>query len=95
VRFEIRRFGDEGDTVRRRFVGQKEGGRAALRFGSPCAEEGATTPTGRVVAARAEEEDDSRRWAGPEWPGGRNATWAGAERKQKKERWAAWMTGPK
>jgi hypothetical protein len=35
-------------------------------------------------------------WAGPEWPGGPNATWAGAERKQrKKQRWAARMTGPK
>jgi hypothetical protein len=24
-------------------------------------------------------------WSGPEWPGGRNATWAGAERKQNKK----------
>jgi hypothetical protein len=30
VRFEVGRFKDEGDTVRRRFIGQKEGGRAAL-----------------------------------------------------------------
>jgi hypothetical protein len=33
--------------------------------------------------------------AGPEWPGGLNATWASAEGKQKKERWAARTTGPK
>jgi hypothetical protein len=25
-------------------------------------------------------------WAGTEWPGGLNATWAGAERKQRKNR---------
>jgi hypothetical protein len=24
------------------------------------------------------------RWAGPEWPGGPNAIWAGTERKQRK-----------
>jgi hypothetical protein len=35
VRFEVTRFEDEGDTVRRRFIGQKEGGRAALRFRLP------------------------------------------------------------
>jgi hypothetical protein len=29
--------------VSARFVGKKEGGRAALRFGSPCAEEGAAS----------------------------------------------------
>jgi hypothetical protein len=40
VRFEVGRFKDERDTVRRRFIGQKEGGRAALRFGSPRTEEG-------------------------------------------------------
>jgi hypothetical protein len=65
VRFEVGCFEDEGDTVRRRFVGQKEGGRAALRFGSPCTEEGAAhdaaTPTRWVAAGRAEEENDSRR----------------------------------
>jgi hypothetical protein len=43
VRFEVGRFEDEGDTVRRRFIRQKEGGRAALRFGSPCMEEGAAS----------------------------------------------------
>jgi hypothetical protein len=40
VRFEVGRFEDEGDTVRHRFIGQKEGGRAALRFGSRRVEEG-------------------------------------------------------
>jgi hypothetical protein len=40
VCFEVGHFEDEGDTVRHRFIGQKEGGRAALRFGSPCAEDG-------------------------------------------------------
>jgi hypothetical protein len=82
VRFEVSHFEDEGDMVRHRFVGQKEGGRASLRFGSLRMEEGTATPTGQVAAARAEEEDDSRRWAGLEWPGGPNATWAGAERKK-------------
>jgi hypothetical protein len=43
VRFEIGRFEDEGDIVRHQFVGQKEGDRAALRFGSPFAEEGAAS----------------------------------------------------
>jgi hypothetical protein len=43
VRFEIGRFEDEGDIVRHQFVGQKEGGRAALLFGSPFAEEGAAS----------------------------------------------------
>jgi hypothetical protein len=33
--------------------------------------------------------------ARPEWPGGPNATWAGAERKQKKERWVTRTIGPK
>jgi hypothetical protein len=46
---------------------------------------GAATPTGRVVAAWAEEEDDSRRWAGLGWLGGPNATWASAERKQRRK----------
>jgi hypothetical protein len=93
VRFEVGCFEDEGDTVRRRFIGQKEGGRAALWFGSPCAVEGvASGGAWRGNADRAggggsgEEEDDSRRLAGPEWPGGPNAIWAGTERKQKKER---------
>jgi hypothetical protein len=35
VRFEVDRFEDEVDTVRRQFIGQKVGGRAALRFDSP------------------------------------------------------------
>jgi hypothetical protein len=56
----------------------------ARRRARQAAAHGAATPIGRVAATRAEEEDDSRRWAGPEWPGGPNATWAGAERKQKK-----------
>jgi hypothetical protein len=43
VRFEVGRFKDEGDTVRRWFIGQKEGDRAALQFGSPRAEEGAAS----------------------------------------------------
>jgi hypothetical protein len=43
VRFEVDRFEDEGDTVWHRFIGQKEGGRAALRFGSPRVEEGAAS----------------------------------------------------
>jgi hypothetical protein len=42
VRFEVDRFKDEGDTVQRQFIGQKEGGRASLRFGSPRVEEGTT-----------------------------------------------------
>jgi hypothetical protein len=41
VRFEVGRFEDEGDTVWRRFIGQKEGGRVALRFDSPRVEGGA------------------------------------------------------
>jgi hypothetical protein len=40
VRFEVGHFEDEGDTVWRQFIGQKEGGRAALRFSSPHTEEG-------------------------------------------------------
>jgi hypothetical protein len=40
VRFEVGRFEDEGDTVRHRFIGQKEGGRAALWFDSPRVEDG-------------------------------------------------------
>jgi hypothetical protein len=43
VRFEVGCFEDEGDTVRHRFIGQKEGGRVALRFGSPRVEEGAAS----------------------------------------------------
>jgi hypothetical protein len=85
VRFEVGRFEDEGDMVRHRFIGQKEGGRAAHWFGSPRVEDGAATPTGRVAAAQAEEEDDSQRWARPGWPDWLNATWAGAERKQRRK----------
>jgi hypothetical protein len=66
----------------------------ARRRARQAAAHDAATPIGQVAAAQAEEEDDSRRWAGPEWPGGPNATWVGAERKQKK-RWAARTTGPK
>jgi hypothetical protein len=47
VRFEISRFEDEGDTVQRRFIGQREGGRVALQFGFPCTEEGATSSGAR------------------------------------------------
>jgi hypothetical protein len=47
VRCEVGRFEDEGDTVRRRFIGQKEGGWAALRFGSLRAEEGAASRSAR------------------------------------------------
>jgi hypothetical protein len=43
VHFEVGGFEDEGDTVRRRFIGQKEGGRTALRFGSPRLEVGAAS----------------------------------------------------
>jgi hypothetical protein len=43
----------------------------------------AATLIERVAAAQAEEEDDSRRWAGLEWLSGPNATWAGAERKKR------------
>jgi hypothetical protein len=67
----------------------------ARRRARQAAAHGAAVPTGQVAVAQAEEEDDSRRWAGPEWSGGPNATWAGVERKQKKERWAARTTGPK
>jgi hypothetical protein len=39
---------------------------------------------GRVATARASEaRRRCQRWAGLEWPGGPNATWADAERKQK------------
>jgi hypothetical protein len=51
VRFEVGRFEDEGDMVRRWFIGQKEGGRAALRFGSLCAEEGAASSGARCGKA--------------------------------------------
>jgi hypothetical protein len=65
VRFEIGRFEDEGDTVRRRFIGQKEGGRAALRFGSPCIEEGATSSgarRGNADRAGGSGSGGGRRW---------------------------------
>jgi hypothetical protein len=68
VRFEIGHFEDEWDTVRHRFIGQKEGGRAALQFGSPCVEEGtahgAAMLTERVAAAQASEgRRRCQRWA--------------------------------
>jgi hypothetical protein len=46
VRFEVGRFKDEGDTVWRQFIGQKEGGQAALRFHSPRVEGGAASGAG-------------------------------------------------
>jgi hypothetical protein len=52
VRFEVGRFEDEGGTVWRRFIGQKEGGRAAVQFGSPCVE-GARQAAAHDVAAPA------------------------------------------
>jgi hypothetical protein len=51
VCFEVGRFEDEGDTVRRRFIGQKEDGRAALRFGSPRVEGGAASGGARCGSA--------------------------------------------
>jgi hypothetical protein len=51
VRFEVGRFEDEGDTVRHRFIGQKEGGWATLRLGSPCMEEGAASGGARRGSA--------------------------------------------
>jgi hypothetical protein len=35
------------------YGGEKEGGRAVVRFGSPHVEEGAATPVERVASARA------------------------------------------
>jgi hypothetical protein len=58
VRFEVGRFEDEGDTVRHRFIGQKEGGRMALWFGSPRMEGGAAAPTGAVAARALSDEGD-------------------------------------
>jgi hypothetical protein len=65
VRFEVGRFEDEGDTVRRRFIGQKEGGQAALRFGSPRVEGaqqsatyGAAASAGAVAAQTLSGEGD-------------------------------------
>jgi hypothetical protein len=53
-------------------------------------------PDGRRRLERPREGDEGGVGrARPEWPGGPNATWAGVERKQKKERWAARMIGPK
>jgi hypothetical protein len=58
VRFEVSRFEDEGDTVRHRFIGQKEGGRAALWFSSPCMEGDAAAPARAVVARALSDEGD-------------------------------------
>jgi hypothetical protein len=75
-----------GSLGKRKVVGQLFGSAPrALRRARQAAAHGAATPTGRVAAARVEEEDDSRRWAGPEWPSGPNATWAGAKRKKKRD----------
>jgi hypothetical protein len=53
-------------------------------------------PDGQRRLGRPREGDEGGAGrAGPEWPSGPNATWAAAERKQKKERWAARMTGTK
>jgi hypothetical protein len=72
VCFEVSHFEDEGDSVRRRFIGQKEGGRAALRFGSPRAEEGATS---------------SGAWCGnADWVGGGSS--GGGRRRLPKVGWA-------
>jgi hypothetical protein len=99
VRFEVDHFEDEWDTVRHRFIGQKEGGRAALQFGSPCVEEGtahgAAMLTGRVAAARASEgRRRCQRWAklGPKQKrAGRldGPSWWGGPR------WATAMAGRK
>jgi hypothetical protein len=103
VRFEVGCFEDEGDTVRRRFIGQKEGGRAALWVGSPCAEEGVAS--GGAWHGNAdqgggggsgEEEDDSEGGLGRSGRVGRMPFGpARRENKKKKERWAARTTGPK
>jgi hypothetical protein len=46
-------------------------------------------PDGRWRLVHPREGDEGRAdRAGPEWSGGPNATWASAERKQKKKRWA-------
>jgi hypothetical protein len=75
-----------GSLGKRKVVGQLFGSAPrAWRRARQVAAHGAATPTGWVAAARAEEEDDSRMWAGPGWTGGPNATWAGAERKQRRK----------
>jgi hypothetical protein len=51
VSFEVGRSEDEGDTVQCRFIGQKEGGWAALQFGSPHEEEGAASGGARCSNA--------------------------------------------
>jgi hypothetical protein len=54
-----------GSLGKRKVVGQLFGSAPrASRRAQQAAAHGAATPTGRVTAARAEEEDDSRRWAG-------------------------------
>jgi hypothetical protein len=77
VHFEVSRFEDEGDTVRRRFIGQKDGGQAALRFGSPRMEESAASG-----GARCGNCDD-----GPPWRGGPRWATAMAGRKNEKKNW--------
>jgi hypothetical protein len=99
VRFEVSRFEDEGDMVRRRFIGQKEGGRAALRFGSPCAEEGTTSggawrgntnrAGGGSSGVRGKETmpevGQAGRLDGPPWRGGPRWATAMAGRKNEKK----------
>jgi hypothetical protein len=50
--------------------------------------EPAAAVLGREVAGslKVEEEEGHRVSHGSEWPGGPNATWAGAERKQRRKR---------
>jgi hypothetical protein len=75
-----------GSLGKRKVVGQLFGSAPHVRRRARQAvAHGAATLTGWVAAARAEEEDGSRRWAGPGWPGGPSATWAGAERKQRRK----------
>jgi hypothetical protein len=93
VRFEVSRLEDDGTRCgigslgKRKVVGQLFGlAPRAWRRAQQAAVHSVAVPTGWVAAARVEEEDDSRRWAKPECPGGPNATWASTERKQEKER---------
>jgi hypothetical protein len=103
VHFEVGCFEDEWDTVLCRFIGQKEGGWVALRFGSPRAEEGAASGGARCS-------NTDRVGGGGSGRGRRrlpNVGWAGVdgwaechlgrrgEKTKKKVGWAARMTRPK
>jgi hypothetical protein len=72
-------------------VWEGEGGSAALWFISIWAREGDTRWCTAQRRLRCPEEEDGGRRVGhgPEWPGGPNASWAVAERKQ----WRKWA-GP-